>query len=60
MFYQKSRILNDRNRFLTEIEATTKQSPTQQYRIKCIFAVHGHTAAELIVARAEHIKEDMG
>ena len=24
------------------------------------FAVHGHTAAELIVARAEHTKEDMG
>ena len=24
------------------------------------FAVYGHTAAELIVARAEHTKEDMG
>lgn len=24
------------------------------------FAVHGHTVAELIVARAEHTKEDMG
>ncbi|WP_330675352.1 RhuM family protein [Blautia hansenii] len=27
---------------------------------KMHFAVHGHTAAELIVARAEHTKEDMG
>ena len=58
-FYQKITDL-----YATAIDYDKNSATTRRFyatvQYKMHYAVHGHTAAELIVERADHTKEDMG